>query len=402
MKQIATLDQLIEHAVMVCEKNATWEGVELLPGCATITIRTCGVGWDKSIDARGARLVVDMQGKIDTLFASLSGGEVKAPLIKVKIEEGSNEIYALFEEAIKVGIANLSPEDIKDLFYYALTYIGGIWGVLKFTSTVVNYLKHRTDSKAAIEEKKLERAHELELKKLEQEAARRNDELMALVVSDIGTSNRKIVETFATAMEKFSAEKRREQIEKLEEFQKIGNAVTKLSKFIGEDIKKEVAYGKPIKSYMASLPEEDRLSIAGLPPMRVERIKPFYRARRRPRSDQRYAYCDQQYSCTGLDLELADPRLKLTQEGVSVLAFLRIDEEARKKLLVQIENRIKNKTVPFNLDLQTDVNFNAAGIKKVAVVGIGTPRVPEENHCLLDFPGNIRKSFEIAVKRKEE
>lgn len=353
MTVINSLDQLIEHAVLVAKGEADWEGVDLAPGCATIPVKVCGAGWDHKIDARGAKFIELLQNKLDIFYAAHPNQLPKfAPLLKVEVREGSNELWAFFEPFVSEAVSKLSAEQLVELLKYGLLCGTGLWGYLATVRTVGEGLAHKRETKAEAEK------HAAEL------AARTEKEAVE--------------------------EARQAQI-----LEVLGKAVDKIGSVSPSDRQRESDYTQPIRDYTKHLAPTDRLSIAGVPPVKVERAREFYKARRRPRSSIRWSGCDGVYNCTGLDLAQRVPRLKIEQDGFPVLAQLgRLSEDESRSLIEKIKERIEQRQMPFRLNLQINVYFNDSGLQYVTVVGVGLQREKLHPHRIVDIPANVVEVFD--------
>lgn len=391
MTTISTLEQLIEHAALVAQKKATWKHVELLPGCATVSIRVEGTGWDKLIDARGAKFIVEYQNRIDELFGQLSGDELKAPLVKVEIKEGSNDAVAFLEALITAGVNKMSPEDVVILIKYAILYGFGLWAAVKVTGQIVDAVKHKITQTAEIERKKLD----VEDKKSTVAAVKE-------VATMLSAEQTKLVEALTqTVLAK--PEKIEEKIQELEHLRTLGDSARQLEEALPEDILAESHYGAPIRNYANSLAEKDKISIARTTALPAPIARAALRAKRRPRSRTRWVPCDNAYVCTGLNLELKDPRLNLELDNIPIVAMIgRLTPAERSSLLSRIDERMEKRQMPFHINLQINVYYNDIGIKGATVVGVGEQRKELDHHRLNDIPSKVRKFYDEFSSPEDE
>lgn len=391
MTAISTLEELIEHAALVAKQEATWENVKLLPGSATVSVRVEGAGWDKRIDARGAKFIVEYQSRLNELFGQLSGDKLKAPLVKVEIKEGSNDAVAFLETLIMAGIAKMSPEDVVYLIKYAVLYGFGLWAAVKVTGQVVDAVKHKITQSAKVEQKKLDTEDRKEIVATVKEVA-----------TTLSAEQTKLVEALTqTILAK--PEKLEEKVAELEYLKTLGEKVRKLEDALPENIPHESYYGAPIRNYAGSLEEKDKISVAQTTALPAPVARVAFRARRRPRSRIRWVPCDNAYVCTGLNLELKDPRLNLELDGTPIVAMIgRLTATERSSLLSRIDERMEKKQMPFHINLQIDVYYNNTGIKRATVVGIGAQRENLDHHRLIDIPNKVRKFYDEFSRPEDE
>lgn len=342
MVQISTLFELVDYGAKAVESKVKWDDAELLDGCATISIKASGKKWDKSIDARGAKYILDLQKKINELYESFEKEyPLGPPLVKVRVEEGSCDLLGLFEPLIREGVSKLSPEQIFAIIKYAIFCVTGYLGVGKV-------LKYKESKDATIKEK------ELSIKILEN-----------------------------------STETQLESLRVLEK------TVDKIYSVMPEDPVLESKYEQPIRSYADSLDRKDSLNIANTVPMKQSSAKVALRARRRPPSRTRWVPCDTAFICLGIDLEQKDPRLKLQQEDILITAFLgRLEDDERISLMKRVDERVDKRQMPFRLNLQLDVYFNDTGIKYATVVGVGASRDELKQYRLSDIPKNVTTAYD--------
>ena len=382
--KIATMAQLIEHAISVAEKKATWDNVEILPSATTIVVAVCGEGWDKRIDARGAKYIVDVQKKVDEIFDNAFGGTMDAPVIKVEVTEGSNFLSEIFGPAIEAGIANMSSQEFLEFLKYGVLCWAGAWGITKITGQVRDVIKHNISEKHA------------QLKEqLTADSQAKRDAAMIELSQVHNEPQAELVKTLQRAIEKLSPEKQIEQVEHLDQLEKLGRASETLGEHVLEDIPKETKFTKPIRDYVDSLSPKDRISIAMLPPLPAKVVKPWIKPRRRPPTPLRHVPCDSVFVCTGLNLKQREPRLDIAQDGIAITALLgRLEPEERKKLLERIEERMATRHIPFNINLQVDVYYTNAGIRHATVIGLGPARKKLVLYKLSDIPKNVEHYYD--------
>lgn len=148
MHKITTLEDLVTHAVAVANGKASWDKVKILTGAAAIPIKVAGSGWGKYIDERGANFVSSMQGKLNEIFSSYPGQlPATAPLVKVEVRNGSNELLPYLEPIIRMVVDKLSPDQVVEIIKYALLCITGCWGIAKGFSFLDNLDKRRSEKK---------------------------------------------------------------------------------------------------------------------------------------------------------------------------------------------------------------------------------------------------------------
>lgn len=144
---IDSLDALLIHSGKVLEGEATWDEVELLPRAIVVPVVTNGQGWDKRIDARGARLIQSLQSQADRIYANFPEAlPAKAPHIKVEAKEGSNGLEFDLTQVI-IALINRCPPETISMVIYALIAGGlGLGGLFL-------YWRHRenTQDKRLIE-----------------------------------------------------------------------------------------------------------------------------------------------------------------------------------------------------------------------------------------------------------
>ncbi|MDL2313371.1 hypothetical protein LJC36_00145 [Desulfovibrio sp. OttesenSCG-928-C14] len=355
LSEISNLDQLLDYAILVSEGKAAWVDAEFVSGFAAVSVKVCGSGWDKRIDVRGARFILELQEGANSLYAEFPGKlSQQAPLIKADLKEGSNELVALFDSFIREVIGKLDPQEIISLIKYGILCATGVWSVGKVGSLLVADRKDKRQAQA--EDKKDQRKAELDLQ-IQQTQAR--------------------------------------TLEVLEK------TVNKISGVLPDEPLLEQEYAKPIRNYTGKLGKHDRLGLQGGPPLPVNKVKPLFKRKRRPSSGLRYVACDGSYECLGLNLEQKVPRLEIEQGGIKQLAIIaRLSPRERGELLKKIDKRMDEKEMPFRIVLQVDAYFTNAGIKYCTVVGMGKQREDLHQHRLEDIPGNVTKPFDAGIKKQ--
>lgn len=341
MKAIATLEELVDHAVAVAQGESTWKEVDILPGAAAVPIRVAGAGWGKYIDARGGCFVNSMQKKLDDVFSSYPGQlPAFAPLIKVEVREGSNELLPFLEPFVREVIDKVSPEQVVEIIKYGVLCVSGVWAIGKSISLV---------------------------DKIDERRAARKDK-----------------ESVLTAM----TEQQQQALRVIEK------SVESIRQIVLDDEKSEQNFAKPMKDYVHSLDDNDTVAVASVPPIEAIHIKNFFKARRRPRSSTRHVACDALLKILGLNFEQPQPRLEIEQEGKKYVAIIeRLSDEERRQLLGQVDGRLKKEN-SLQLNLRVDAYFNDSGLNRICIVGLGVPRAGVVINTFADIPNNVRGVYD--------
>lgn len=341
MKAIATLEELVDHAVAVAQGETTWSDVDILPGAAAIPIRVDGAGWGKYIDARGGSFVNSMQEKLDDVFSSYPGQlPAHAPLIKVEVREGSNELLPFLEPFIRMVIDKVSPEQVVEIIKYGILCVSGIWTIGKSINLVDKIDERR--------------------------AARKDKEKVLTAMTEQQQQALKVIE----------------------------KSVDAIRQIVLDDEKAEQNYAKPLKDYVHSLDDNDTVAVAAAPPIEAVHAKKFFKARRRPRSYMRHVACDALLKILGLNFEQPQPRLEIEQNGKKYVAIIeRLSDEERQQLIGQVDGRLK-KSDSLQLNLRVDAYFNDAGLNRICIVGLGTPRKNVTINSFSDIPHNVSGVFD--------
>lgn len=340
-RQISTLAELVEHAVAVAKKEETWEGVDILPGAAAIPIRVAGSGWGKYIDARGATFVRSMQAKLDEIFSSYPGQlPASAPLIKVEVREGSNELLPYLEPLIKMVVDKVSAEQVVEIIKYAVLCVSGVWALGKVTSLIDSIDDRHVKQKA-------------------------DQELLSA-----------------------TTEQQRQALRTIEK------SVDAIRQIVLDNEETEQDCATPLKNYVGSLDKGDTVAIAAAPPVKAATIKRYLRKRRRPRSIMRHVVCDCTIDVLGLDFEQPRPRLVIRQDGKNYLAILeRLSPEERKTLVARVETRLDSEDA-LKIALRMDAYFTDAGINRIVIVGIGAPRTGVIINRLNAIPNDVKDVYD--------
>jgi hypothetical protein len=132
---IDSFEAFLIHTGKVIEGSARWDNVDILPKSIVIPIVTSGEGWDKRIDARGARFIQDIQTQADSVFAKYPEQlPEKAPRIKVESREGSNGLDFDLTQVIQSIITSCPSESIPMIIYTLIGCgfgLGSLYLVLK-------------------------------------------------------------------------------------------------------------------------------------------------------------------------------------------------------------------------------------------------------------------------------
>lgn len=138
--QIESLESFLIHAGRVATGKATWSDADILPGSIVVPVTTKGKGWDKKIDARGARLIQDIQHLVDRIYSRYPTHlATRAPHIKVESKEGSNGLEFDLTKIFSELIGHCPPEDLP-MVIYAL--IGCGFGL----ASLFLYWRHKENS----------------------------------------------------------------------------------------------------------------------------------------------------------------------------------------------------------------------------------------------------------------
>lgn len=339
---ITTLEELVDYAAKAIEGEVQWSEAEIGEGCATVPIIVRGQGWNKNIDKRGAKLILDLQARIDELYTMFPEAyPYGAPLLKVQVEEGSNEFLAFFEPLITGAVDKLSPEQIFDIIKYIIFCGTGLFGLGKY----FNYAKSK-------------------------DASKKEKELAETIIENLSNTQRETLKV-------------------------LERTVQKIDSTTPPNPTEESRYTQPIRTYADSLADEDTIAIAEVAPISQPKTKHLFRAKRAPRSRKRWVGCDTAFVCYGLDLKQTNPRLALEQGGIPITAMLeRLTDEERKSLMNRIDERLDKRKIPFRLNLQVNVYFTEAGILYATVVGVGEPRADIAQYELRAIPQDITVAYD--------
>lgn len=340
VKQISTLEKLVEHAVAVAQKKATWEEVDILPGAAAIPIRVAGSGWGKYIDARGATFVRSLQEKLNEIFSSYPGQlPASAPLIKVEIRKGSNELLPYLEPLIKIVVDKVSPEQVVEIIKYAVLCVCGVWALGKITSLI--------DS----------------------------------------IDDRHVKQKADQALLSATTEQQRQALRTIEK------SVDTIRQIVLDNEEAEQKCATPLRTYVSSLDKNDTVSIAATPPVKAAIMKHYLR-RRRSRSTMRYVVCDCTIDVLGLNFEQPKPRLSIRQDNKLYLAVIeRLSPDERKFLVSRVETRLTSEEA-IQIALRINAYFTDAGINRIVIIGIGSPRTGVIINRLNAIPNDVKDVYD--------
>lgn len=349
MPTITTLAELVDHAVAVANGEASWESVEILPGAAAIPIRVAGAGWGKYIDSRGAHYVSSMQEKLNELFRSYPGQlPATAPLVKVEVRQGSNELLPYLEPIVRMVVDKVSADQVVEIIKYGIFCITGCWGLGRVASLIDSMDKRRNDRKG----------------------------------------NEKIIENITS--------QQRQALEAIEK------SVETIRQVVVDNPEDEVKSTAPIRNYVNSLDANDTIAIASVPPIPVKEAKEIFKRRRRSRTRMQHAVCDSNFKICGLNFDQPTPRLELEQNEKKYLALIeRLTDEERNILLTNVDQRLKTEGAIY-MDLRVTVYFTNLGINRICVVGLGKPRSVPHIYALEDVPQSVADAYDEFNRPPDE
>ena len=143
-------------------------------------------------------------------------------------------------------------------------------------------------------------------------------------------------------------------------------------------------YEKPIKSLIATLDEEDALSVGGsplIPPKEAKKATP-----KRRRSKSRVTYADGEFLLNEIDYSLGEMILHLEQEDVRLKAYTsQLDEADAQGLFNEISERQLVEELPLELALQMNVQHTDRAIQYGSIVGFGDPRADKDHKLLSEI-----------------
>lgn len=87
-----------------------------------VDITTDGLGWDGSIDARGALFIKEIQDVINKIFIEVLKKPDDVPSIKVMVRDGSNILSFDLSPLIKQSIKKLTPDQIMIMLAILMSY----------------------------------------------------------------------------------------------------------------------------------------------------------------------------------------------------------------------------------------------------------------------------------------
>lgn len=349
MHTITTLEELVDHAVAVANGEASWDKVEILPGAAAIPIKVAGSGWGKYIDIRGAHFVSSMQEKLNGIFSSYPGQlPASAPLVKVEVRQGSNELLPYLEPIVRMVVDKVSADQVVEIIKYGILCITGCWGLGKGVSLIDSMDKRRNDKK----------------------------------------ENAAILEAITS-----------QQKQALEVIEK---SVETIRQIVEDNPDDEMRCSAPIREYVNSLDTNDTIAIASIPPMRASTAKEIFKRRWRPKTPMKHVVCDANFKICGLNFDQPKPRLEIEQNEKKYIALIeRLTDEERNILLTNVDARLKTEG-SMHMDLRVTVYFTNSGIHRICVVGLGKPRTVPNIHELEDIPDKVIDAYDEFNRPPDE
>lgn len=310
--EINSLEELFEYASKVANNEVEYEPVTLggRDEDFAISLHIDGENWDKRIDARIAKYVINLQNSIDTLIEEYSNQDEDYSFeVKVEAKEGSNIPYTEIKDFLTHFVSDMTPE-------------------LKFVSIIVSivalsgcYIWNRYNKR---------KEREAELNATTSQAGQNTE--VALKALDI------------------------------------------LQKVADSSPEKYAGYEKPVKSLINSLDNNDEIGVSNYPMMPVQEAKkagPKRMPRSEEKTsyaDGEYLLLEQNdaqgepiftISADGIDVNCY----------ISTL-----DETDQRKFIEEINKKRLNEPLPISVNLQVNITHTNKKIKYAYIIGIGEAR----------------------------
>lgn len=310
--EIHSLEELFDYASKVINNEAVYEPIQIIGNESdyAISLHIDGENWDKRIDARIAKYIINLQNSVDTLIEEYSTQNEEYFFdVKVEAKEGSNIPYAEIKDIFIHLINNMTPEQT---FISIITAIAGLSGCFFWS----RYNKRK------------EREAEL---------------------SATTSQTRQNTEVALKALDILQAK-----------------ADSSPEKFAG--------YERPVKSLINSLDSNDEIGISDYPMMPVKEAKkagPKRMPRSEERTsyaDGEYYLLEQNdaqgeaiftISADGIDVDCY----------ISAL-----DETDQRNFIEAINQKRLDEPLPISVNLQVNIAHTNKKIKYASIIGIGEPR----------------------------
>lgn len=314
-KTITSLEDLIVYAGELARKEVDFVPLDIQATALAYRVTVYGDTWSGYFDARHAKYLLAVQEAMDTLVVDLG---------EEHIFEAAPLVQTDVEEGSSKVVSDLAPiikpmlakmTDVQT-FVVAITAIAAVAGCF----VTWRWLEARKESKNQEIQKEAIRAHESIV-------------LKAIEALDANAKNNN---------------------------------------------RKYEYYEQPNRTLMNSVEHDDAIAFGDGPSIPLPEARKTLP--RKKRSEYEISYADGTYTLDAMHFTDGDIVLQLRQEGVQVKAYTsQLSEGDSERLLENINRQLSEEDLPFDIDLQMNVQHNIRTIKFGSVVGFGEPR-PDKAH----------------------
>lgn len=333
--EIHSLEELFIYASKVANNEVEFEQPILLGKNEdyAISLHIDGKNWDKRIDVRIAKYIINLQNSINTLIKDFSfQNENYSFDIKVEAKEGSNIPYTEIKDLIIYLINKLPP---TMTFISIITSIAAISGCFIFS----RYNRRK------------EREAELNA---DTSQHKQNTEV-AMKALDTATQLSKQHSEIAL------------------------KALDVLQTMADNSPEKYAGYEKPVRSLINSLDDNDEIGISDYPMMSAIEAKKSG-PKRMPRSEEKTSYADGEYLILNQNDSQGEPIFTISSDDIDVTGYISaLDEIDQRNFIKEIDHKRVTTPLPISINLQVNIIHTKRKIKYASIIGIGNPR-PDKNH----------------------
>lgn len=112
MKEIRTMDELIEYASLIVNKELNFEPVNIIANNISFQVKIDGEDWDNLVDIRHAKYIFALQECVNDLLEEYGPQNIDedSKIVKIEVRSGSSDILPDITEIVKMVVTPMTPE----------------------------------------------------------------------------------------------------------------------------------------------------------------------------------------------------------------------------------------------------------------------------------------------------